>query len=252
MSYTKQNFENGQVLTAEHLNNMEDGIKAVSEEIANYSWNDLKDKPFGEGATEILPLSDVSFVFDESYGSSNAIIENNVPLTIGDTLRVTWDGIEYNLTIFMFSDLALFGNVGAFGLVDSGEPFVGSVDDDGALLIMDLTAQADVVRSVAISKVSITKMPAVYLPGAVTIFYFNGGDKYMYSDIGCTTKVTAAELKAAMSAGMVTLYNPAGLMKSAWTAAITPNGVGMVQIIHESAGGNILEGYLYTAEYTGS
>lgn len=35
MSYTKQNFENGQVLTAEHLNNMEDGIKAVSEEIAD-------------------------------------------------------------------------------------------------------------------------------------------------------------------------------------------------------------------------
>lgn len=39
MAYTKQNFEDGQVLNAEHLNKMEDGI-------VNQSWNDLKDKPF--------------------------------------------------------------------------------------------------------------------------------------------------------------------------------------------------------------
>lgn len=31
MAYTKQNFEDGQVLTAEHLNNMEDGIERVSD-----------------------------------------------------------------------------------------------------------------------------------------------------------------------------------------------------------------------------
>ena len=33
MSYIKQNFEDNQVLTAEQLNHMEDGIEAVSNEV---------------------------------------------------------------------------------------------------------------------------------------------------------------------------------------------------------------------------
>lgn len=33
MSYTKQNFVSGQVLKAEHLNRMEDGIVALEEDI---------------------------------------------------------------------------------------------------------------------------------------------------------------------------------------------------------------------------
>lgn len=53
MAYTKQNFEDGQVLNAEHLNKMEDGIEAAS---VQTDWNQtdetaadfLKNKPFGE------------------------------------------------------------------------------------------------------------------------------------------------------------------------------------------------------------
>lgn len=68
MSYEKQNFVDGQILTAEHLNHMEQGIadagpvKTVNntapDETGNVlieipegfsgSWNDLTDKPFGE------------------------------------------------------------------------------------------------------------------------------------------------------------------------------------------------------------
>ena len=33
MSYNKQNFEDNQVLTAEQLNHMEDGIEALSNEV---------------------------------------------------------------------------------------------------------------------------------------------------------------------------------------------------------------------------
>lgn len=36
--YNKQNFVSGQVLKAEHLNNMEDGIVALSEEIADVDY----------------------------------------------------------------------------------------------------------------------------------------------------------------------------------------------------------------------
>lgn len=44
MSYEKLGFEKGQVLKAEHLNHIEEGISSVS-------WNDLQDKPFGEVKT---------------------------------------------------------------------------------------------------------------------------------------------------------------------------------------------------------
>ena len=37
MPYTKQNFEDGQVLMAEHLNNIEDGIKANADNIENHT-----------------------------------------------------------------------------------------------------------------------------------------------------------------------------------------------------------------------
>ena len=248
MSYTKQNFEDGQVLTAEHLNNMEDGIKAVSEEIANYSWDDLKDKPFGEDETVILPQSDVQLVIYED-GTVGTQIESSVPLQVGDTLCVTWDGIKYNSTIFMFYDLALFGNGGAFGLVDSGEPFLGKVDDDGALLIMDLTTQESVVRSMAISKVSVTKMPTVYLPGAVTMFYFSGNDSYMYSDIGCTTKATRAELHAAISNGIVCLFHSLGAMRIPSAASTATYDYGVCQTF-EPSGGTVSVKNFYTAEYT--
>lgn len=46
MSYEKLGFVSGQKLKAEHLNHMEDGI-------ANISWNDLADKPFGEETTTV-------------------------------------------------------------------------------------------------------------------------------------------------------------------------------------------------------
>ena len=34
MSYEKQNFQSGQILKAEHLNHMEDGIEQISEDIS--------------------------------------------------------------------------------------------------------------------------------------------------------------------------------------------------------------------------
>lgn len=37
MTYSKQHFENGEVLTAEQLNHIEDGIVMLESEIGNFS-----------------------------------------------------------------------------------------------------------------------------------------------------------------------------------------------------------------------
>lgn len=50
MAYTKQNFENGQILTAEQLNHMEQGISAPD-------WHDMTNKPFYDIEPWIPPVT---------------------------------------------------------------------------------------------------------------------------------------------------------------------------------------------------
>lgn len=72
MSYQKQNFANGQVLTAEHLNKMEEGIAEARETAATQpDWNEtdetspafIMNKPVSLGGGSVcyyLSLSDVA------------------------------------------------------------------------------------------------------------------------------------------------------------------------------------------------
>lgn len=52
MAYEKQNFTNGQTLTAEHLNHIEDGLHELSNVQPDYDQNDstaadyIKNRPF--------------------------------------------------------------------------------------------------------------------------------------------------------------------------------------------------------------
>lgn len=57
MSYNKLGFTKGQTLKAEHLNYMEEGIANAG---GASSWNDLKDKPFGETNHSPIILEEVT------------------------------------------------------------------------------------------------------------------------------------------------------------------------------------------------
>jgi hypothetical protein len=85
MSYTKQNFSNGQVLTATHLNKIEDGL-------SNISYNDLQDKPCytAIGMVDIVPETTLTFNDD-----SNGILPTAPDLTTGNEYTVVWNGTEY-------------------------------------------------------------------------------------------------------------------------------------------------------------
>lgn len=66
--YNKQNFVSGQVLKAEHLNNMEDGIVALSEEIADVDYG-------------------ISFTMQNNKVSHSASFDDVAKVCLNDTRR---------------------------------------------------------------------------------------------------------------------------------------------------------------------
>lgn len=88
MSYEKQGFADGQVLKAEHLVKMEEAI-------LNTSWNDLKDRPFGNGfLIEMIPETTIT----GTSSGCNYIYTFNPNIdefVVGDTYIVKYNGVEY-------------------------------------------------------------------------------------------------------------------------------------------------------------
>lgn len=90
MSYEKQNFTSGQVLTAAALNHMEDGIANAG---GAQSWNDLKDKPFYETTEMVEILPELSATGQEGDSDSYFYCWDGLPF-----IEIK-EGIEYSVTI---------------------------------------------------------------------------------------------------------------------------------------------------------
>lgn len=200
MAYEKQNFKDGQVLTAEHLNKMEDELARKK------SWSEL-----GDTKQEIMPLGDAQFTFNEDMGTYCAMIETTVSMQPGDVFEVVWDGTTYT-SVSLDADgqgNVAFGNLSAMGAADTGEPYI-AMTEGNTIAIMDIAATEDVTRSIAISLVKKVKIGHEYLPFSNKIYYVgelaDGG--YVYSDPGCTVKVTALEAYTDLTKGLVTLFIP--------------------------------------------
>ena len=113
MAYIKQNFEDGQVLKAEHLNNMEEGIGG-----ANDTLDALK-AAGGVGYSEsnrvaaVKPQTVEAVTIEETHGDGGstywmARAIASAPIMKGDKLTVIWDGAEYKATARATED---FGDV---------------------------------------------------------------------------------------------------------------------------------------------
>ena len=165
----------------------------------------IKNKPFGDELVEIIPLGDVEPV--ENEGAFAFLFETNVSIDDGNIVDVVWDGTKYFCPARFFAGMGtLFGNLAVFGSIDTGEPFIGVVQD-GIIILMDVTATESVTREISISVVSKTPIHTDYLPYAITTFYINrldGGD--IYSDAACTVKVSFDEALNAIEKGFVCLY----------------------------------------------
>ena len=73
-----------------------DGVNRLTEEINNVSYNDLKDKPFGENMEEVVVMPEVVLPPSES-GESVQMVVFNYPLEVGQTYRVFVDGNDYEV-----------------------------------------------------------------------------------------------------------------------------------------------------------
>lgn len=112
MSYTKQNFKDGQVLKAEHLNNIEDGL---SKAVVAYEETNM---------VEVLAECNLQILDDQ-----NAFpLTDEIAFVGGAICIVNWNGVEYSCVAHDLSENGvttfLIGNGHEFGLDGNGEPFV--------------------------------------------------------------------------------------------------------------------------------
>lgn len=118
MPYIKQSFKSGQVLKAEHLNSMDDqiasneaNINSLTEKLNNkpsiqfdYAQNDetapdyIKNRPGGYDLKQRSTITDQTATSGSLMSDTTAIF-NYFQNNIGNTVTVTFDGIEYECTI---------------------------------------------------------------------------------------------------------------------------------------------------------
>lgn len=102
---------------------------AGNEEPTSVSWDNITDKPFE--ATEVV-LFEHSGQFSES--NRRLIIEDtsDVTLTVGDTYKVIWNGVEYVSECFFSDGLPALGNT--VGNSSDETPFIIGRDKSGMML----------------------------------------------------------------------------------------------------------------------
>ena len=185
MAYTKQNFEDGQVLKAEHLNKMEDGIATA----CDLAYEETK-------LTEIIHEAEfVGVDMDGAY-----VVEFDESLFTGKEkeLIIKFDGVEYDCVADTESGgdgQANFGNMVVAGGEDTGEPFafmLAPAYGFAWFLMFDGNA-----HTIGITNVERTIKPIdeKYIPVTVRAFYIDS--TYLYTDSTFTTKATKKDVQNA-------------------------------------------------------
>lgn len=158
-------------------------------------WESADYQPRTHYTAEAEILPETTYALD-----GDVFVLGTFILAVGDTYKVTWDGMEYECVAVDFSamqaGMVALGNLGSFGLEDTGEPFVimsgdafggtmGRAEDDTATsATVKITGNVDV------------QIPEKYIPNSVYPYFVNimdEGNRY-------TTLKTQAELKSAIDA----------------------------------------------------
>lgn len=160
------------------------------------SWNDLKDKPFGDANTVILEEQELQYD-DVARGCVGTLTH---PIHDGDALAIVYDGETYECTAVFLPQLNCvgFGNLSPFGGNDTGEPFFGLSKGD-FINIGDIDIENTKNHTVKITSVVTTKIPTKYLPSV-------GGIKYVYInedyDGNHTASATYAQIATWIKSGL--------------------------------------------------
>ena len=129
------------------------------------SFNDLRDRPFGE-STEVLFDQRVEFELLE--GLMGITVPFPEPLEPGKTYRVTYNDVAYDCVanIGPSGELCYLGNASIMGLDDTGEPFVVLVVEEmGQVFGQIASINSDTSATVKIEKSVIHTIDTKFLPG---------------------------------------------------------------------------------------
>lgn len=164
-------------------------IKSLAGRGGASSWNDLQDKPFGEGVA-VIYSGDMEMV-DEDGLLGNMIEfpqENGLDVK---KCRIKWNGTVYDCEQKINEDFHIiyFGNLGPMGLEDTGEPFVIQCSKDVWFVADMLATEANTV-SLEITHDAIVRMPYAYACGAINFStdYDSVDQQYLWAYGHRTTK----------------------------------------------------------------
>lgn len=141
------------------------------------SFNDLKDRPFYE-ETEVLFDQTIEFA-NTQYKTSNVL-----PIAVGDTVNVTWDGTAYECVAIEVESGAIFvGNSATMGGANTGEPFaIAIVPGNGTMMLGD-----DGNHTVKIEVSKVKTIDPKYIPAGV------GGGVVIVQDSAAASGIAVVE-----------------------------------------------------------
>lgn len=212
----------------------------------------IKNKPFGDEVTEIIPETEVTGTLEE--GMYLYYLDMSLFSGTEQSLSVVFDGTKYDCTRKDFGGMAnIYGNGKWMGLEDSGEPFCIFVMQ-GAVAVIYM----DDANSHTISLSSVTPQPIKpeYIPNIPTgkvfgglVMYVSLNKEYVYIDRDLTTKATLTDIPVGVPLVLQQVIGGNVFMQVL--------SVCMASMVSNSGDGYALETsylgekkYFYTAEYT--
>ena len=172
------------------------------------SFNDLRDRPFGE-------IAEVLFDQRVEFANEGAQIPQLLPFSVGDSVKVTWNGAEYECIAFDGSAIgeagsAAVGNLPSVTGVDTGEPFaIATVPVAGFTVVFSLEEITE--ASVKIEGTVVKPLDPKFIPAGVGGGVVIVQDSAMASgiavvDSGATATMNAAEIAEAIFAGKTVYF----------------------------------------------
>lgn len=251
MAYTKQNFEDGQVLNAEHLNHMEQGIEQLSGEIADLIVKQGGDTLTWDGNTEGLESLGTFFKVSDIVLTKEAFANGaTAGRASADSLSFTAEEVQSMCTedgLCMVGEMAL------------SVPYDGYDFGDGAVLnagiYFNTSIAGEYVTSLTIPGYTGFGKEVInekYLPGAVVLYADDASYLYATSDTTDTSKrMRKAHLLEMLYSGRTLLLNLAdvGMYLTVVNVLVTAD-VACATVMLDT-GEAFIPMNFYTAEYTG-
>ena len=181
------------------------------ETASSSSWNDLTDKPFYSEVKDVFYLEETTVSgFDNPSGDYWTVWMLDEPLKLSNQIKVgekyivTWDGVDYEATLFEDEAGSYLGiNYYGYGYDDSF-PFGFWINQwDGTIkCVLSITDEESHAFSIRKVEEVTKKLDSKY---HTTVFYMPYGDDYIYKDKACTTPPSWTELVDATENGNVVL-----------------------------------------------